>query len=177
MTLDENDYLTFQLYTASKTPRVKRTRIRSWILTTVTFACLAYLFYNSDNDFLGIYFLVITGLSLTLFPFYTRWRYKRHYIKYIRDTYKNRFGEKCDLEFDNDTIVTKDKSGEVKINKSEIEEINEIKDFYFIKTRTGTTLIISKNKTDDIEKIKNEIKSLIETRGLKHNIELDWKWR
>ncbi|MCE2896318.1 MAG: hypothetical protein LW721_17935 [Flammeovirgaceae bacterium] len=65
----------------------------------------------------------------------------------------------------------------MKINKSEIEEVNEIKDFYFIKTRTGTTLIISKIKTDDIEKIKSEIKSLVETRGLKHNIELDWKWR
>jgi hypothetical protein len=73
--------------------------------------------------------------------------------------------------------VTKDKTGEVKINNSEIEEINEIKDFYFIKTRTGTTLIISKVKTDDIDKIEREIKSMIETRGLKHNIELDWKWR
>ena len=177
MTLDENDYLTFQLYTASKTPRVKRGRIRSWILTTVTFVCLAYLFYNSDNDFLGNYFLVISGLSLTLFPLYSRWRYKRHYLKYIRDTYKNRFGEKCELEFNNDTIGTKDRSGEVKINKSEIEEINEIKDYYFLKARTGVTLIISKNKTDDIEQIKNEIKSIVETRGLKHNIELDWKWR
>lgn len=177
MTLDENDYLTFQLYTASKTPRVKRTRTRSWIMTTVTFACLAYLFYNSDNDFLGIYFIVIAGLSLALFPFYTRWRYKRHYLKYIRDTYKNRFGEKCELEFENDIIVTKDKSGEMKINKSEVEEINEIKDFFFIKTRTGVSLIISKSKSDDIEKIKNEIKSMIETRGVKHNIELDWKWR
>ncbi len=73
--------------------------------------------------------------------------------------------------------MTKDKSGEVKFNKSEIEEVNEIKDFYFIKTRTGMTLIISKAKTDDIEKIKNEIKSMIETHGLKHNIDLDWKWR
>ncbi|MBI3220539.1 MAG: YcxB family protein [Bacteroidetes bacterium] len=177
MTLNEDDYLTFQLYTASKTPRVKKARIRSWILTTITFLCLAYLFYHSDNDFLTIYFLVIAGLSLTLFPFYTRWRYKRHYLKYIRDTYKTRFGEKCELEFTPDAIVTKDKSGEVKINKSEINEINEIKDFYFLKTSSGMALIISKSKTEDIEKIKSEIKSLVETGGVKHNIELDWKWR
>lgn len=177
MTLDENDYLTFQLFSASKTPSVKKNRIKSWILTTVTFACLAYLFYDSANEFLGIYFLVVTVLSLTLYPFYSRWRYKRHYRKYIRDTYKNRFGEKCDIAFTSDTIVTKDKSGEVKINKSEIEVINEIKEYYFIRTRTGVTLIISKTKADDIEEIEKEIKSMIEVRGLKHTIELDWKWR
>jgi len=177
MTLDENDYLTFQLYTASKTPRIKKTRIRSWIFTTVTFACSAYLFYSSDNDFAGNYFLIITGLSLTLFPLYSRWRYKRHYLKYIRDTYKNKFGEKCDLEFGGETIVTKDRTGEIKINKSEIEEINEIKDFYFLKTRTGMNLIISKSKSDDIEQIKGEISKLAESYGIKHNVELDWKWR
>lgn len=177
MTMDENDFLTFQLYTASKTPRIKKARIRSWILTTLTFLCLAYLFFQSENDFLGNYFLILTGLSLVAFPFYSRWRYKRHYLKYVRDTYKNKFGEKWEIEVDNETIGTKDKTGEIKINKTEIEEINEIKDYYFLKARTGVTLIVSKNKSDDINKVKDLIKSLVETFGVKHNIELDWKWR
>jgi hypothetical protein len=42
MGLDENDYLTFQLYAASKSPRVRKTRIVSWISATITFASLAY---------------------------------------------------------------------------------------------------------------------------------------
>ena len=177
MTLDENDFLTFQLYTSSKSPRIKKGRIRSWVLTTVTFLLFAYLFHSSGNDFLGTYFLIISGLSLALFPLYSRWRYKRHYLRHIQDTYKNRFGEKSELEIDNETIGTKSKTGEIKINKTEIEEINEIKDYYFLKARTGVTLIVSKTKTEDIEKIKNEIKSLVDTRGVKHNIELDWKWK
>ena len=176
MTLGENDFLTFQLYTASKTPRIKNGRIRSWILTTGAFLCLAYLFYASNNDFLGNYFLVLAGMALCLFPFYSRWRYRNHYRKFVRDTYKNRFGENCELEFDHDFIRTKDSTGELKINKSEIEAINEIQNYYFLKTRSGTSLIISK-KTHDIENIRNEIKSMTETRGLKHNVELDWKWR
>ena len=174
-TLDENDYLTFQLFTASKTPRVKRTRIRSWILTTIVFLCFAYLFYQNDNSFLGNIFLVYAGLSAVLFPFYSRWRYKKHYLKYIRDTYKNRFGETCDIEFTEDSIVIKDRTGELKINKGEIEEINEIQDYYFFRTRTGTTLIVSKSKTTYIENIQGEIVTLM-THGTKHNIELDWKW-
>jgi hypothetical protein len=177
MTLDENDFLTFQLYTASKTPRNKNSRIRSWVLTVVTFACMAFLFYYSDNEYLGYYFLALSGLSLILFPFYSRWRYKQFYLRYIRDNFKNRFGEHTELEFNDDSFVARDKTGEVKINKSEIEEINEIKDYYFMKTRTGLTLIISKTKADDIERVRREVRSLVEIHGIPHNIELNWKWK
>jgi len=177
MTLDEDDYLTYQLYTASKTPRIKKARIRGWIWTTVTFLLLAYLFFDSDNDFLGIYFLIAAGISLIFYPLFSRWRYKRHYLKYIQETYKNRFGEQCTIEITDDTIATKDKTGEGRINTTEIEEINEIAEFYFVKMTTGQTLIISKVKTDELEKIKNQIKSLVEKKAIRYNIELNWKWR
>jgi hypothetical protein len=137
---------------------------------------LTFLFYRSNNEFLGTYFLIVSGLSLTLYPIYSRWRYKKHYSKYVDDTYKNRFGEQSSMEITEDAILTKDKTGEVKINKTEIEEINEIQDYYFLRTKTGVSLIISKTKTDDIENIKKEIRSLVD-KGVKHNIELNWKWR
>ncbi|MGZ3901513.1 MAG: hypothetical protein ACXVC7_01735 [Bacteroidia bacterium] len=175
MTLDENDFLVFQLYTASKSQRIKNARIRSWIITTLSFLCFAYFFFDKNDDALGYFFLAFSGFSLIFYPFYSAWRYKRHYLKFIRDTHKNRFEEKSEIEFNDDAIVTKAKSGEVKINKKEIEEINEIKDFYFIKTRAGYSLIISKSKTTDLNKINHEIKSLTDT-GIKHNIELNWKW-
>jgi hypothetical protein len=176
MTLDENDFLTFQLYTASKTPRIKKARIKGWIWTTIAFSCLAYLFYSSDNSFIGNLFLIYACLSALFFPLFTRWRYKKHYLKYIRDTYKNRFNEKCEIEFNDDNIVTRDKTGELKINKAEIEEINEIQGYYFLKCKTGATLIVSKDKTADVEQVKNEIRAMVE-RGVKHNIELDWRWK
>ncbi|HMG91223.1 MAG TPA: hypothetical protein VK589_14255 [Chryseolinea sp.] len=177
MTLDENDYLTYQLYTASKTPRIRKARIRSWILTTVAFLCLTYLFFENSNDLLGYYFLVASVLSLTLNPIYSRWRYKRHYLKYIQDTFKKKFGEETTLEITEDYIATRDKTGEAKINTTQIEAINEIKDFYFVQMRTGESLIISKVKTDDPDSLKREITSLIEKKVIKHNVELDWRWK
>lgn len=63
------------------------------------------------------------------------------------------------------------------MNKSEIEEINEIQDHIFIKLRSESSLIISKSKTHNIDEIRNEIKSMTETMGLKHNVESIWKWR
>ncbi|NOS90948.1 MAG: YcxB family protein [Cyclobacteriaceae bacterium] len=150
--------------------------MRSWIMTTLLFLCLAYLFYRSDNSLLGNLFLVYAGISTVLFPFYTRWRYKKHYLKFIRDTYKNRFGETCDIEFTEDNIVTRDKSGELKINKGEIEEINEIQNHYFLKARSGMAFIVPKSTTTDIESLKREIVALT-ANGAKHSIELDWKWK
>ena len=177
MISDENDFLTYQLYTASKSLRIKKARSRSRLIMTITSLCVAYLFFSNENDILGYYFLGISILALLFYPLFTRWRYKQHYLKHIRETYKNRIGEVGELEFETDTIRTKDRTGEVKIYKSEIEEVNEIRDYYFLKTRSGVSLIISKTKADDIENIRNEIKSLVETRGVKHNIELDWKWK
>jgi hypothetical protein len=177
MTLDENDYLTYQLYTASKSPRIKSARIKSWVISTLAFAALAYLFYRSDNTFLATYFLIAAGISALFFPFYSKRRYKRHYLRFIRDTYKNRIGEACSVSITDDYITTKDKVGEARINTSEIEEINEIADYYFIKVKSGESLIISKSKSEDPEHIKNSIKSLAADKNIKHSIELDWRWK
>lgn len=176
MTLDKNDYLTHQLYTASKTPRVRNSRTRNWIFTTITFLGLTYILYDNGNLFLSIYFLVFSILSALFYPLYSRWRYKRHYLKYIQDTYRNRFGEECKIEITEDHILTQDKTGNSTINTSEIEQINEIKDFYFIKMKSGVSIIISKAKSDDLTSIEKAIESLV-NKGIKHNIELDWKWK
>lgn len=177
MTLDEDDYLTYQLYTASKTPRVRKARIWGWIFTTITFISLAYILFDGDNETLSLYFVILAVLSLIFYPFYSRWRYKRHYRKYIQDTYKNRFGLECNLEINDEALILRDKTGETKINTDEIEQVNEIKDFYFLKIRTGGSVIISKSKSENIEKIELEVISLIRKKGIEHNIELNWKWK
>ncbi len=177
MTLDENDFLTFQLYQASKTPRVKNSRLRARIITTVLFLSLAYLFFIRDDNSLAYYFLVLSIAAAIFFPFYTRWRYKQHYQKYIHDTFKNSFGQPCQLEFGDDFISVTNNTGVTKINKLEITEINEIQDYYFLKVSSGISLMIAKQKVDDIESIKAELKSLVEKTGIKHNVELDWKWK
>jgi len=140
---------------------------------------MAYLFFENYNDALGYYFLVLSLLSLMLYPAYSRWRYKRHYKKFIEDTYKNRFGVDSELEITDDFIVNKDKTGEAKINTAQIEEINEIKDFYFVKIKTGGSIIISKVKTKayELEVIEKKFKELVEKNGIRWNVELDWKWR
>ena len=177
MTLDENDYLTYHLYTASKISSFKNTRIRSWVITTLTLVILAFLFFRSGNSFLATYFLLFAVLCLILFPVYSRWMYKKHYLKQVKEIYKHRFGVECYLSINDDNITEQDKTGEVRINTSQIEEINEISDYYFIQAKSGIAFVISKYKNDNIENIERAINSLIENKKIRHNIDLKWKWK
>jgi hypothetical protein len=104
---------------------------------------------------------------------------QRHYQRFIADTYKNRFGEECTLEINSEFIYTKDKSSEQRINTSEVEAINEIKDFYFIKLKMGGAVIISKlkNWSGGTQTNRSGLKELVDKKGVPHNKELDWKWR
>lgn len=149
----------------------------SWGLTTFVFLCCAFLFYNSGNQLLTVYFLVCAGLAAAFYPFYSRWRYKRHYLKHVQNTYKNKFGTVSDVSFTEDAIINKDLNGEFKFNTNEIEVIHEINDYYFIKSKGGLSLIISKHKTKDIDSVKKSIAHLIKEKNIPLNVELNWKWR
>jgi hypothetical protein len=70
-----------------------------------------------------------------------------------------------------------DETSNATFSTSEIEEIHEIADFYFLRVRGGTGIIVSKQKADNPAAIKHAIESLVRSRGIKHTIELDWKWK
>ena len=59
------------------------------------------------------------------------------------------------IKIGEDMIVTRDDNGtELKFNTDQIEVINEIRDYYFIKIKSGLSLILPKSKLEDPEYIK-----------------------
>lgn len=91
--LDKNDYLLQILYYSSKNIRVKKQRLRSWVLIIII--CLgSSLIFMKENKVLFYYFLIASGLALIFFPFYQRFYYQRHYKRFVSDTYENIFGKK-----------------------------------------------------------------------------------
>ena len=176
-TLNENDFLEHQLFTASKTERINKQRRKSWIMVTFSFFAFSVLFFNKENKSLIYSFLGFGIISLIFYPIYQRNHYKRHYLNFIKETYKNRFNETATLLFDEDYIETNDLSGETKIKYSALEETNEIKDYYFLKLKTGGSIIIPKSRIDNIEIFKLQLNSISEKYNLKNNVELNWKWK
>lgn len=170
--IEQEDFLAFQLYTASQSERIQKKKRNGWIGTTVLFAAISVLFVVQENYPSAIYFGICTLLFGFLYPVYFSWRYKRHYNKYIGEHYQNRFGVPVVLEINEDEIFSKDKAGESRFKLSEIELVNEIGDHFFVKISTGASLIIPKAGVGDADAVRDELKRL----GLELNQMLDWKW-
>jgi len=176
ITLDKDDFLRFQLFTASKSKRIKNKRIRGWILTTFSFLCLGFILSENEDKFLSYYFFIIAVISLFFYPLYNRWRYKKHYAKYIEENYKNRMGVECEISINGEYLNTKDHTGEGKIKLIEIEEINEIAEDLFIKVKSGENLIIPR-RIDSYDNFIAELKDTTKDSKTEWNDELNWKWK
>lgn len=174
-TLEENDFLTFQLFAASKSQRIKRKRLWGWIITTITFLVLSYLF--ADKTFLRNYFLVLSVLSAFFYPIYNRWRYKRHFQRYVKEVYKNRGDGSVKFTIIDDYIETVQGDNESKIKLSELSEINEINDYFFLFLKNGQGLVVPKYKIGNVGQLTSAIKDIVHRFQINYFEDLNWKWR
>lgn len=175
-TLEKEDFLTFQLYSATKSETVKKNRNKNRIRVPIVYAILSIILYIYADILFAAIFLIIGLLWYLLSPYYLRKRYLKHYSKHIEEHYKNRFGKSESLTFNSDIMESKDITGESKLNLSEVEELNEIKDYYFLKFSSGVSLIIPKNRIEKKEDLKESLLKIVSDFNIKHNQELDWKW-
>lgn len=174
--LDKEDFLRYQLYTASQSKRIKNKRIRTWILLTISFFVLGLALQQSTDKFLSYYFIGFSLITLIFYPIYQRRQYRRHYEKHIKENYQNRIGIESELGFENGFLISKTESQEGKIKLTEIQEINEISDNLFIKIRTGESVIIP-SRFGEFNKFKEEIVDLISPLGVEWKKQFDWKWK
>lgn len=171
-TLQEDDYLQFQLFTASQSDRIKKRKKTGWlILTTLALMGMLY-FMREDNLPMSIYLGSVTVAVAIFYPAYFRWKFKKHYLKFIRENYTGRIGTEELVEFNANHIFLKDKTGEGKVKYSEIENVVEIPNHFLMKISNGNSLIIPKTESnhqdlrDKFKLIKTEIKNFT-----------DWKWQ
>ncbi|PVD52399.1 hypothetical protein DC498_09840 [Terrimonas sp.] len=175
--LDQNDFLQHQLFLASKIDRIKKKRLKSWLIASGTFFLLGFLFFDSNNPLLAYYFLAFGIVSLIFYPLYQRNQYKSHYAKFISDTYKNRFGQTANIHFAENVIETNDITGESKINLSELENVTETGEYFYPSLRTGGHLIIPKSKISNIPQLRQELRQLCGRLKINYIEDLNWKWK
>ncbi|MFN3022040.1 YcxB family protein [Chryseobacterium sp. TY3] len=174
--LDENDFLEYQLYTASKSKNIKLQRRKNLIIMIVIFIAFFIFLYSSTKQF-PILPLIGYIVLLIIYKFYETYRYKNHYKKFIKENYKERFGLICKINFDEKQIIEESKLGQSKINYDSLTEINETQNYYFLKLITSHSLIIPKNEIKNIEEFKAKLNDLKLKFGLKENTDLNWKWK
>jgi len=135
------------------------------------------VFYQNHNTFLFYFFLAYALITLIFYPFYQRRQYKNHYKNFIADTYKNRFGKTANIMFTESALETNDITGGSKINLAQIENVTETENYFYLKMQTGGHLIIPKLKINNVNDVREELKTICAKLSIDFIADLNWKWK
>lgn len=178
-TLSRADYLEFQLFAATKSETIKKNKRKARNRLPIIYLILGTILLTLSDKIFAIFFYLIGVLWYLLYPVFTKKIYNKHFEKYVDENFKKRFNTRIKASFsdDYDTIETSDLDGESKFITSEIERIFEIKRFIYIKMNSGSYLIIPKYKIDMIDKLRDELKMISQSKNFEvvTELELDFK--
>ena len=175
--LEEHDYHTHLLYTISKSSNANKVRANIRLLMTISFLLFAFIAYGNGSKNQMVYFIFLAIVSFIVMPFYTRWSYKKAYLKHVRLYYKDRMSEPTSITFNDRTFSISDNHGTSDLNTSEIEQINEIKDYYFLKLKSGQSIIIPLLKIENREVLSDELHAISTALEIPLNNETNWIWK
>lgn len=175
--IDENDFLTHQLFLASKSDRIRKKRQRSKVILPLIYIAFGLLFLFQDKVSLTIIFFIIGLLWFFIYPLWERRHYIKHYKGFIKENYKDRLGRTATLEFSNEYILAKDNGSESKVLTSELEEICEIPTTIFVRLKGGQSFILPKDRITDFDKVKARLKELADHLKIKYGTDEKWEWK
>ncbi len=175
--IDENDFLTHQLFVASKSDRIKKKRQSSKVVWPLICVALGLLYIILGKVSGSILFFITGLLWFFIYPIWERWYYIKHYKGFIKDNYQDKLERTATLEFNNDYLIAKDNGSESKVLTTELEEICEIPTTIFVFLKAGQAYILPKDKINDIDKVKARLKELADHLKIKYHIDEEWKWK
>lgn len=172
--LTYSDFLEYHLYATSKSKLHKKKRFWSRIIVPIIYLLLGlYLAIKSQEIEIGIFFAGIGIAWFLLYPMYSKWRYKKYSQKHVEENYKNRINKLVEINFNENSVNTKDFTSESKIKGSELKELIETKEHFFLKLATDSSLIIPKHVVTDFDEFKIKVTNL----GANYVNELNWVWK
>src|SRR5690606_36275250 len=131
--IGENDFLTHQLFLASKSERITRKRQRNKIIWPLIYSGFGLVFLFQDRISFSIIFFIIGPLWFFIYPLWERRLYIKHYQGFIKENYKGRLGRTATLEFTDDYILARDNGSESKVLVTELEDVCEIPTTIFVR--------------------------------------------
>jgi len=172
--LDNSDYVQALIFYSRQNSDLKKRRNRSWVVNTLAIFSLSFYFWTVKNHFLTIYFLIAGVIVGCIFPFYTRWRQKRFYTSYIANMSKDWERQGCKLQVADGYLEMSDNDSWSKLAVKKIQVIHEVTPYFFIRLKAGSTIIIPKNRIEDIDSVRNELVELGSTFNIPVITDLKW---
>ena len=168
--IQEEDFYTYQVFTASQSKRVQRQRSRGRLILLAMCTLGMWVFYF-DNALMTFYFAGVFLAVLLGYGRYFSWRFKKHYRAHIIEYYSGRFGLEETIVLEDEVVISTNKMGESKLNISEFEKISETRSHLFLHMSTGNTLIIPTH-ADGVEAFKHKLVD----KGVRVDPCFDWKF-
>lgn len=175
--IEEKDYLAYQLYTASKSDRIKKKRLRNKIVSAIIYIVGGFFLLLLNNYPLAITFIILGLLWFFIYPLWERQHYVKHYQSFIKENYKDKLGQNIALELNNDYITARDNGSESKVMTKELVEINETSATFYLKLKGGQSFIIPKDKIKTVDSLTNTLKELANFLSIKYNLDDSWEWK
>lgn len=175
--ISAEDYLTFQLFSASQSAEVKNRRSRSRYLFSLINLAIGVYFIADHNMLLGCTFLVFAVIWYFITPAMQKNAYEKRYAEYIKKHFYNRFDKPATLEIDDYTITSTDPVSTGKVGTDEIQAVYEIQQATYIKFRDGKSFILPKSRITNYTEMTQQLEILAESKGFVYRKNLDWKWK
>jgi len=175
--IEEDDFLTFQLYNASKSKAIRKTRKRRRSTVSILYITVSFIFLLLQNYPMAFGFFLISVLWFVLYPMYERRKYVRQFKKYVAEHFKESFTKKSKVKVEDGVWYSKNEDKEAQFLIKDISEINEILDYFFIKLKSGYILIIPKREINELVNLTTTLKDSALKHSFIYNKDLEWEWR
>lgn len=174
---EEKDFLTYHLFTASKSERIKKKRRRNKISFPIYCLAFGVLPFSRGEYLWGIGFTLVGVLWFFLYPLWEKGIYVKHYKGFLSENIKEANESDVTLKIEDDFIEAKTDTSESKISTKEIEEINEIPHAIYIRLKSAQSFIIPKDKIKEVDALLIRLKELAKSLNINYNIYNNWSWK
>jgi len=149
ITLTEQDYLNYFLFTAWRTQAAKNSRLpRPYLYGIIMLVVATGAYFAGDEIFSAIMFVL--GVAWLCFcGLFIKNQRKRIYARYVKKNYARLAGILSTIEITDDDIYTTSVFGEMRIPHKAIDEIAETAGYLFIRSVNNVLFIIPKSQADN----------------------------
>ncbi|MDT3402698.1 YcxB family protein [Mucilaginibacter terrae] len=176
ITFTKEDFLTNYLFVVSKSKAITRMRRRGVFVLSGWLLLMAIVFYFLEDLTWMWYCIAASCAAFILFPQLQKLVYKKQYKKFVLE----KFGKLQDVPFDitltADKFIYKNIFSDVSLNTSQIENISETADYFFVKFHSQDTITLPK-RSFDYNELNSLLTDIAQANNVSINRELEWKWK
>jgi hypothetical protein len=175
-TLSQEDYLSYQLYNASRSALIRKKRRKARNTSAIIFLITAVLMLPSSTVG-AVIFLALSVLWFFGYPYLIRYQYKQHCLGLVKEQFSKYENRSISFRIEEDFIYLKDSGSEIKFVASDILEISELQALYIIKIKTGNSILISKQTIGQPIEVGETLKLFAVRLQVPYHNQLNWQWK